>query len=1038
MSDTQGYAAWIDRHRRSLFFFLAILVLGGIGMALRLPVALFPQVSFPRVVVSLDAGDRPAEEMMALVTIPVEEALRAIPGVENVRSTTSRGSAEISVNFGWGLDMTAATLQVEAAVAQAAPTLPAGTATEVRRMDPTVFPVIAYSLTSSVRSDTYLYDLAYYQIRPRLSAIPGVARVGVLGGAREEIHVITDPARLERFDLTVDDVAQALSATNIVSAAGVIEDEYKLYLVLTDNRFSNLQEIDRTVLRSGTDGLVLLEDVATIERAPEPQRTIVTADGQRAVLFQIYQQPGGNTVQIARDVKDALTATRGALPADVQMANWYDQSELILAAETSVRDAVLIGILLAMLVLFSFLRDGRVTLIVAIVVPASLAATALLLGVLGQSFNLMTLGGMAAAVGLIIDDAIVVVEHIIRRLEEQRAVPTASDAATHKQGVLQAAREFTRPLVGSSLATIVIFTPLAFLSGVTGAFFRALSLTMAVGLVISFFIAWLIVPLLVERLVRPRDAAAVDSRLERAIHRHYDGVLRRLLTRPVLVFVFLVPFLLVGYLGYRATGSGFFPSTDEGGFILDYRGTPGTSLTEMDRLLRQVEAILQATPEVLTYSRRTGIQLGGGLSESNEGDFFVRLRPPPRRGIEEIMNEVRSTIEQQVPGLEIELAQLMEDLIGDLTAVPQPIEVQLYSDQGTLLDSLAPRIAAQIGRIPGVVDVNDGITLAGDALVVRVDRNRAALRGVDPDAVSRTLSDLIGGAVTTSLPQGEKMTEVRVWIPEHERSSIRDLENLLLHSPDGRRLSVRQVATIERVSGQPQITRDDLKRMTAVTARISGRDLGSTIRDVQTLLNQAGTLPPSVYYRLGGLYAQQQIAFRGLLAVFAAAVVLVFLVLLFLYERFAVVLAMLLTTGLAFGAVYIGLWLTGTELNISAMMGLTMIVGIVTEVSVFYVTEVRKLEGEVADPVQRLIQAGSNRMRPIAMTTLAAILALAPLALGLGQGAGMLQPLAIAIEAGLLAQFPLVLLVLPVLLWLFRALPHEPNESAPHAMRKDS
>ncbi len=1017
-----GYAAWVERHRRSLFFLLTVLVLGGIGMAFQLPVSLFPQVSFPRVVVSLDAGDRPADEMMAVVTIPVEEALRAIPGVKNVRSTTSRGSAEISVNFGWGLDMTAATLQIQTAIAQAAPSLPAGTETLVRRMDPTVFPVIAYAITSPVRSGTFLYDLAYYQLRPRLSAIKGVARVGVLGGAKEEIHVIVDLAELERFGLSVDDVAQALSAANVVAAAGVLEDEYKLYLVLTDNRFSDLHEISETVLRAGERGLVLLGDVATVERASAPKRTVVTADGHRAVLFQIYQQPGGNTVQIATDVKQALDQAAGVLPSDVRLTNWYDQSELIVAAESSVRDSVLIGVVLAMLVLFAFLRDTRVTLTAAVVVPAVLAATVLSLGILGQSLNLMTLGGMAAAVGLIIDDAIVMVEHIVRRLEEFRLQQADDDQASQRTrpNMLQIAREFAQPLVGSSLATIVIFTPLAFLTGVTGAFFRALSITMAIALSISFLVAWFIVPLLAERLIRPEDVAAVEEHLEGERHRRYESLLSRLLAKPALVSLLIVPLILLGYVGYRATGSGFFPSTDEGGFILDYRGIPGTSLAEMDRLLQQVEQILQSTPEVLTYSRRTGVQLGGGLTESNEGDFFVRLRPPPRRPIDQIIDEVRAKVEHQVPGLEIELLQLMEDLIGDLTAVPQPIEVQLYGDDPGILDSLALHVATLIGGIPGVVDVNDGITRAGDALVVHVDRNRAALLGVDPDAVSRALSDFVGGAVTTSVPQGEKVTNVRVWIPERDRSSLHDIEKLLLHTPDGRRLSVGRVATVERLSGQPQITRYDLKRVRAVTGRIAGRDLGSTIKDVRARLDESGLLPNSVYYRLGGLYEQQTIAFRGLITVFVAAIVLVFIVLLFLYERFAIALAMLITTGLSFGAVYIGLWVTGTELNISSMMGLTMIVGIVTEVSVFYVTEFRTLESEVADPALRLIEAGKNRMRPIAMTTMAAILALAPLALGIGQGAGMLQPLAIAIEAGLLAQFPLVLLVLPVLLRLFR------------------
>jgi CzcA family heavy metal efflux pump len=1007
-----GVAYWAEHHQRSLLFLLVTLIAGGVFFGLRLPVALFPKIAFPRVVVSLDTGDRPAEEMAALVTYPVETALRAVPAVRSVRSATSRGSAQISVNFAWGTDMSTATLQVEAALAQTMPILPAGTLTEVQRMDPTVFPVIAYSLSSPLRSQTTLYDLAYYQLRPLLSTVDGVARVGVLGGAPEEIHVVASPAQLERFGLTVGDVAQALSAANVITAAGVVEDEYKLYLVLTDARPSDLEELSATILRSGKDGFVRLDDVATLSRAAAPQRNIVTADGRRAVLFQVYQQPGGNTVQIAHDIKQMLASASDVLPPDVELANWYDQSDLINASASSVRDAVLLGVLLAMVVLLVFLRNGRITIIAAVVVPAVLTITTLALGALGQTFNLMTLGGMAAAVGLIIDDTIVMMEHIVRRMEER------GSAAVHG-GLLGAAMEFTRPLVGSSAATIVIFTPLAFLSGVTGAFFRALSLTMATALIVSYLIAWLVVPLLTVRLVREQDARRVEHGLASRVPGLYEHLLSRLLQRPALLLLGIIPLVVLGYVGHRMTGSGFMPATDEGGFILDFKAAPGTSLTETDRLLQQVEAILRGTPEVETYSRRTGLQLGGGLTESNEGDFFIRLIRPPRRPIAEVMDEVRTRVEQDVPGLRIEMAQLMEDLIGDLTAVPQPIEIKLYADNGALLDALAPQVAQRLEQVPGVVDVQDGIVLAGDALRVRIDRDRAALEGVDPDAVAQVLTDLIGGAVTTRMPRGEKMVDVRVWVPEQVRNSIRDVGELLIHAPDGHRFPVRRIAAIERISGQPQITRDDLKRMAAVTGRISGRDLGSTLRDVKAFLAQPGVIPGGVYYRLGGLYEQQQIAFRGLLAVFTSAVLLVFLVLLFLYERFRVALAMLTTTALALAAVYLGLWLTGTEVNIASMMGLTMIVGIVTEVSIFYVTEYRELTA-VTDVRQRLVQAGRSRLRPIAMTTLAAILALLPLALGLGHGAGMLQPLAIAIEAGLVAQLPLALLVLPVLLELLR------------------
>ena len=1005
------FTEWVQSHRRSILFLLAACSLAGLVSSFYLPVGLFPNVSFPRVVVSLDAGDRPAERMAVEVTLPIEEAVRAVPGVLSVRSTTSRGGADISINFDWGQDMVSAMLQVESAINQVKGTLPPETTFKVERMDPTVFPVLGYSLTSDTHSLVELRDIALYQIRPVLSTVAGVAKIEALGGATAEYRVVVDPAKLDSYGLGLNDVGNALSAANILTAVGRLEEHDKLYLVLSDTQFRNFDEIGQTVLRSGANGLVLLKDVATVSAETVPQWTRVNADAHDAVLFQVYQQPGGNTVQIANDIAAKLTELKSRLPADIHIANWYDQRELIVSSAASVRDAVLIGVVLAALVLFGFLRNFKVTFIAAVTVPMVLAATILLLSILNMSFNVMTLGGMAAAVGLIIDDAIVMIEHIIRRFR--------GGVGNYRERVMAAAGEFTRPLAGSSASTIIIFAPLAFLSGVTGAFFKALSLTMAASLFISFLISWLAVPLLASHWLKEKDTKEKEGGAWTArVHGAYRRLMGRILMRPWLIIVVVAPLLLGGWITYLHIGSGFMPSMDEGGFILDYRAPPGTSLSETDRRLREVEAILRSTPEVETYSRRTGLQLGGAVTESNEGDFFVRLKPMPRRGIDEVMDEVRGRVEHSVPGLDIEMAQLMEDLIGDLTAVPQPIEIKLFSDDTDLLLTVPPKVADAITKVTGVVDVDDGIVLAGDAMEIRVNREKAALEGLDPDAVTQLLSDALTGVVTTEVQRGPKMIGVRVWIPGVDRDTASELNNLLLRAPDGHLFPLKRVVDMTTVTGQPQINRDDLKQMIAVTGRISGRDMGSTVRDIKAILDQPNFLPAGMYYTLGGLYAQQQIAFRGLLTVFASAVMLVFVLLLFLYESFRVACAMMLTTLLALAAVFIGLWLTGTELNITAMMGMTMVVGIVTEVSIFYFSEYHDLP-EDTEWNERLVAAGINRMRPIAMTTLAAILALMPLALGLGQGSAMQQPLAIAIISGLAVQLPLVLTVLPALLKIF-------------------
>src|SRR5438874_1660461 len=1005
-----SFTAWAHSHARSILLLLGALALAGTVASFSLPVALFPQVSFPRVRVTLDAGDRPADQLTVEVTTPVEEAVRAIPGVRNLRSTTSRGTSEISANFNWGEDMVSAMLQCESQVNKILPSLPAGTSFEVERMDPTVFPVIAYSLTSDSQSLVELRDLALYTLRPALSTVPGVARVSVQGGRVEEYRVTVDPDKLQSFKMTLTEVATALSASNVLVAVGRLEQYDKLYLVVSDTRFKKFDEIEHTVLRSNPDGVVLLDDVAAVEHSAEPQWVRVTADGHDAVLFQVYQQPSGNTVEIARGIKAKLSEITKQIPEGVKIADWYDQSDLIIASEHSTRDAILIGMILAAFVLLIFLRDWKVTLIATLTVPAVLVATILLLYVLKMSFNIMTLGGMAAAVGLIIDDAIVMVEHIVRRLRGGR------EGDPHLR-VLAAATECTNPLAGSSAAMIIIFTPLAFLSGVTGAFFKALSLTMAATLIISFMIAWLAVPILCAKLLKKKDAEIEErGRLARRVHEIYHEKMQRLLRQPRFVIVFLVPLLLLGFIAFEDVGSGFMPVMDEGGFILDYISPPGTSLAETDRLLRQVESILQETPEVQTYSRRTGLQLGGGITEANIGDFFVRLKPFPRRGIEEVMNDVRDEIEKHTPGLQVELLQLMEDLIGYLTSVPQPIEIKLYSDDEELLRTLPPRVAQAISKVRGVVEVKNGIVPAGDALNIQVDRVKAGLEGMDPEAVTKALSDFLTGNVTTHIQQGPKLIGVRVWIPRDARETMRNIHNLLLRAPDGHLFPLKRVATLIPLSGQPEIMRDDLKRMVAVTARISGRDLGSTVRDVKTALARSNVIPNNVLYRFGGLYEQQQIAFRGLTLILFAAIVLVFLLLLFLYESFRVAGAMLLIPIFAVAGVYLGLWLTGTEFNITSRMGMTMIVGIVTEIAIFYYSEFRDLPPSE----DRFILAGINRMRAIFMTAFAAILALLPLALGIGHGSAMQQPLAIAIIVGLVFSLPLVLLVLPALLALFK------------------
>ena len=1002
----------LQRHSRSIWLSIFLVTLAGLVGALRLPVSLFPHIDYPRVVVSIDAGDRDAGQMAADITRPAEVAMRAIPGVTRIRSTTSRGSAEIALSFGWGDDMLAATQAAQGAMATILPDLPSGTRFAVRQSDPTIFPVLGLSLTSAGHSGVELAQIANLKLRPLLSTVPGVAGIDVLGGGAPELAIEIDPGRLQALGLTASDVATALGSSNVVSAVGKIEDRHRLYLALVEDRVVTEADIAAVPVKAGTaagPGVVTLGEIATIRRAPAPAWTKVTSNGTDAVLVNIRQAPRADAVALVREVDARMTAA--GLPADIKVSPFYDQSELVTGAANAVRDAILLGAVLAGLVLFLFLRSWRLMVITASLLPAVLAATCLVLYALGMSFNMMTLGGMAAAVGLVVDDAVVMLEHLMRRLQE-------SEGTGERPSMLGAAREMARPLLGSTLATIVVFVPLAFISGVTGGFFKALAVTMVAALAISMLYARFVLPLVAVRWLTLKDAEAADKagRFMQRLVTLYESGARGAFARPGPFLAITAAVLAVaGLLSWSRVESGFMPKMDEGGFILDYKAKPGAALSDTDRLLRQVERIIRETPEVTSYSRRTGAQLGGGLTEADEGDFFIRLKGGSRRNIEDVMTEIRTKVETHVPGLQIETLQLMEDLIGDLTAVPQPVEVKLFGDDAQALAKTAATVAEGIGKIPGVVEVNDGLRVAGDAIIIKVNHAAAAQSGLDASAVATQIGAQIEGAIATRVLSGEQTIDVRVRLPQELRHRADALSSLQLRAPDGRIVSLGSVATISIGAGQRQITREDLAPFIPVTARLEGKDLGSAMADVKAKIAEL-KLPASIRVDYGGLYAQQVQSFRDLTTVFLAALLLSALLLTLLFERWTYTAAVLATVLLGASSVFFGLWATGTELDISAMMGLTMVVGMLTELAIFFLAE---LAPDGAIDARAMLHAGKARLRPIVMSALIAILTLMPLALGIGRGSGLQRPLATAIITGLLIGAPLVLTVLPGLLLLF-------------------
>ncbi|MCG5079002.1 efflux RND transporter permease subunit [Paraburkholderia tagetis] len=1011
------FPRWLHRNRLPVLAVAFILTLAGVYAAISLPDGLFPLTSFPRIRIEVDAGSMPAKQMLIDVTEPLEAAARAVPGAVGVSSTTSRGSAEIFVDFPWGSDMNQALLSVDSAFAQKLPDLPQGTAYSVIQMSPNVImPFVSYALLSDHVPLADLRQIARYQILPMLTGIPGIRRVGVLGGQTPEVEVSVTPQTLQAYGLTLADVAHSLSATNTVSAVGRLEDNALLYLAVSNNAFTSLDSVRNATVRTGKGGVMTLSQIAQVKMGSVPQWLLVNDNGHPAVTLDVYQQDRADSLSLAKLVSQHLDTFMKTQSKAIHLYKWYDQTQLVRSSIAALEEAIAIGLVFAAGVLFAFLRNWRVTAVAMIVVPMSVLCSVLILWLFGMTLNIMTLGGIAAAIGLLIDDVIVMIEHIARRAGHP-------DQEDPHAGVLHAAREFLSPLFGSTLATTIIFIPLAFLSGVTGAFFKFLSVTMASSLIISFLLTAFAAPLLARAMVDFTAWTDPGHGKDTWLRRTHARLLDALFRAPWLILPGLLVLGGAGYLAYHHVGTGFLPRMDEGGFVLDYYSAPGTSLAETNRELQQVEAILKSNPYVDTYSRRTGAGLGGDLTETYQGDFFVRLVDPSGRpNIWKVMDNISGKVTQLVPGINFDTHQLMSDMIGDMVGRRQPVVIQLSAKDPAVLGTVAGKVADAISRVPGVepASVDDGVVPAGDALEIHVDLAAAALKGMTPAEIKDQIYHYLHGAVVTRYLGTVQDVGVRLWLSAPQVPIYRDtLGDLPIRAPNGQIFSLGTVASTHFISGQPQLTRDNLRQIVAVTAQISGsHDLGSTITAVRSALDRPGLIPAGVTYTFGGAYRQQQMAVQGMIKVFAAAVTAEIVLLLFLYRNLVIPLIIMATSLVSTGAVFIGLWATGVELNITAMMGMVMIIGIATEMAIFLVSEYQMLR-QTMSAREALREAALNRLRPITMSTLAMILALVPLGAAIsGSGDQMLQPLAIAIIAGASVQLPLVLLAMPVFIGL--------------------
>jgi len=1022
---------WFTRYAKSLIFLILVLVAAGIYLAFTIPISVFPTTDFPRVLIGVDNGVMPIDQMMVTITRPIEESVNAVPGLQQVRSITSRGSAEIDLFFSWDVNMVTTLQLVDAALANIRNTLPPTAIIKTHRLTFASFPIIGYSLTSDTVPQTELWKLATYELKPRVNRLDGVATVLVQGGQEPEFQITPNPAKLLAASVTVSDILEAVRRTNLVDSPGLLQQNHQLFLGLVDAQVHDPQQLGQIVVKATPAGVpVRISDVAAVAPSVKPVYTIVTANGKPAVLLSVNRQPDSNTVEVANEVHAEVQRIRQSLPTGIHLDPFYDQSGLVTESIKSVRDAILIGIVLASLIMVLFLRDWGTSVVAVLVIPATVFITFIALKLLNQSFNLMTLGGLAAAVGLVIDDAIVVVEN----------VSLHRDAGQGRlEAIRSALREITVPLIGSTITPIVVFLPLIAISGVTGVFFRALAITVGVSLLTSLALALTWTPTLSQYLIRhhrgqamePSDStdagltdkeklmaaeeAALDGGFRRVVE-FYERWLRFALDRPKWIAIFAAVLVIASFGCYQLLGTDLLPEMDEGGFIVDYLSPAGSSLQETNRMVSHIEQMLREIPEVESTSRRTGLELGlAAVTEANRGDIAVKLKSKRDRSGEEIISELRSRVEKEEPGLEVEFVQVLQDMIGDLSNAPEPVQIKLFSPDPALLALWAPQVGDAIHYIKGVVDMRNGIenTISGPATVFQVNPTVSARAGFTPEEVAINASAILEGEpAATPVIQQDIAYTVRVRYPEVNRGSLAAMSNTLLNSASGHTATLGSLADIKELPGQTEIRRENLQRDVAVTARLEGLDLGSGIAAVQKAV--AGLhLPSSIRVVYGGTYEEQQQSFHDLMLVLILAVLLVFLVLLFEFRTLAAPVSILASALLSTSGAFLALLITHTTFNIASFMGLIMVIGIVAKNGILLLDADQKFRSLGYSAHDAMIQAGRRRLRPILMTALAAAAGMLPLALALGAGSQMLQPLAIAVIGGITISMVLSLIVTP-------------------------
>ncbi|MCV9927186.1 efflux RND transporter permease subunit [Flavobacterium sp. LS1R49] len=997
------------RHKNGLSTIIFLIILGGIFSYSKIQTGLFPEITFPKIKIIADAGQQPVDKMMITVTKPLENAVKKVQDLKTVRSTTSRGSCEISAFMNGNADIDLSKTRIEAQINQIRNDLPPDLQVTVEKMNPSILPVIGYAIESKDRSPVDLKKIANYTIKPFLSQIEGISEVRIVGGKEKEYWLSLDFDKMSAYGITPAMVTQVMSETNFIKSNGYLSDYHYLYLTITDAQLDKKDELENLVIRNNSKGIVTLKDICTVEIREAKEYIKVNANGKESILVAVIKQPDANLITVSDAMSVKLTELKKILPKDVIIKPFYEQATFVNDAVKSVTDSLLIGLFLAIIVAILFLKSAKASATILITIPVTLGLTLIVLHITGQTFNIMTLGAIAAALGLIIDDAIVVVEQIHRTHEEHPGEPTIT--------LLQKAVNYLFPaMLGSSISTIVIFFPFVLMSGVAGSYFKVLTDTMIITLVCSFLVTWLLLPV-IYLLLSKKESVGIES-TESTHEVKTQNWVSFFIAKPIISIVFCLILILSGVLILPNLETGFLPEMDEGSIVMDYQSPPGTSLEETDRMLTEVEKIIIRNPNVEAYSRRTGTQMGFFITEPNNGDYLIQLKKDRNKTSNEVIDEIRAKVESTQPALRIDFGQVIGDMLGDLMSSVSPIEVKIFGNSQKDLQRIAHQVATIVERTKGTADVFDGKILAGPSINIVPNYSKLAQFGITPADLQFQMQTGLEGNVIGSLLENEQVTPIRLIYKNSERRSLDEIKKTQLFLPNGQFVPITNLVTITAEKGSSEIERENLQMMSVVTGRLDNKDLGTVMKEIQSTVTNEVKLPQGYYIEYGGAYKDQQQSFKELLLILITSSFLVFGVILFLFRDFRASLVILLISVLGITGSYLLLFLSHVPLNVGSYTGIIMIVGIISENAIFTFLQFKETYKITKDINNSLVYSISTRLRPKLMTAIGAIIALLPLAIGVGTGSELHQPLAIAVIGGFIVALPLLLVVLPTLLAL--------------------